>query len=52
MAFFNEYIMRANPPEFSGRLTTTIYKQKKISLRIGDQIIQNLNFNISGVSLI
>ena len=44
--------MRANLPEFFGRLVTTIYKQKKITLIIGDQIILKLNFHISGGNLI
>ena len=41
-----------NTPGFSGRLLTTIYKQETFTLRIGDQLIQKMNFNISGVSLI
>ena len=44
--------IRVNPPEFFGRLLTTIYKKEKITLGIGDQIIQKLNFYISGVKLI
>ena len=42
----------ANPPEFFGRLVTSHYKQKTFTLRIGYQIIQKLNFYISGVILI
>ena len=49
---FNYIYIRANPPGFSGRLLTTIYKQKTFTLRIDDQIIQKLNFNFSGVKLI
>ena len=43
-AYLNEYYIGANPPGFSGRFLTTIYKQKEFTLRIADQVIQNLNF--------
>ena len=33
-----------NPPGFSGRPLTTIYKSNEFALRIADQIIQKLNF--------
>ena len=49
---FTYYVIRANTPGFSGRLLTTIHKQKKFTLRIGDQITEKFNFNISGVILI
>ena len=44
--------IRANPPEFFERLLTTIYRQKKITLRIDDKITQKLKSYISGVILI
>ena len=44
------HCIRANPFEFFGTLLTTILKHKEFSLRIGDQIIQKLNFYISDVS--
>ena len=50
--FENMYCIRTNPAGFSRRLLTTVYKQKTFTLRIGDQIIQKLIFNISGVILI
>ena len=34
----------AHPSGFSGRLLTTIYKQKEFTLRIADQIIRKSNF--------
>ena len=33
-------------------LLTTIYKQKKVALGIGDKIIQKFKFYISGVTII
>ena len=50
--FVRIYCIGANPPGFSGKLLTTIYKQIEFTLRIADQIIQKLNFKISGVNLI
>ena len=44
--------IRANSPGFSGRFLTTIYKQKTITLKIGNQVTEKLNFNFSGVKLI
>ena len=50
-SYYINYI-RANPPEFSGRFSTTIYKQKTFTLRIDDQILQKLDINVSSVNLI
>ena len=44
--------LRANPSGFSGRLLTSIYKQKIFTLKIDHEIIQKLNFYISSVILI
>ena len=42
------HIIHANPPEFYEKHVTSIYKQKELTLRIADQIIQKLNFYIIG----